>query len=68
MMKMMIMSAGNPKVSQPRAQRGNFMPVPASASARKLSQPQPLRYTQHTTYSRLPKGSRLVDTMKSSMD
>ncbi len=46
MMKMTTMSTGTPYLSQPCAQAGNFTPWPASASARKFSQPQPLREMQ----------------------
>src|SRR5699024_8325166 len=65
---MITMSAGMPYLSHGRAHTGNLAPLPASASARKLSQPQPLRVVQNSTNSRLPSGSMLFDTMKSSMD
>ena len=57
-----------PYFSHRRARAGKRTPSPASASARKLSQPQPLRVVQNSTKKRLPSGSMLFDTMKSSID
>ena len=57
-----------PYFSHRRVQRGNFTPSPWSASARKFSHPQPRRVVQNSTNARLPSGSMLFDTMKSSMD
>ena len=42
-----------------------FQPLPALASATKLSQPQPNLLQQNNAKISAPSGSRLVETMKS---
>ena len=46
--------------------RGKWIPSPALASSRNSSHPHPFFLVQNRTYPRLPRGSRLLDTMKSS--
>ena len=66
--KMTRISTGIPYFSHRRAHDGKRTPRPALASAWKPSQPQPLRVVQNSTKNSAPKGSRLFDTMKSSID
>jgi len=62
-----MISAGMPHFTQGYTAAGNFMPSPASASFRKFSQPQPDFRVQNSTNMSEPSGSRLFETMKSSM-
>ena len=58
MMKMRIMSTGIPQVHQPRRKRGNFKPLPASASAMKLSHDQPNVRVHYNANTKRPLGRR----------